>query len=92
MNEINQFNFKSNQKDLCNTCIIKPWCLKNCISLSQDLYHNFHTINEDWCIYHQIITKLCLNTMDILVKEKNKTFYLDLLRNDKMFSIFKDCL
>ena len=82
MQQFQQERILSNKKELCKSCLSKPWCDKSCISISKELFHNFNTINENWCIYYQLLMELSLNTMDILVKEKNKCFYLDLLKNN----------
>ena len=91
LNEVKQTNFQSNKKELCNTCLLKDWCVKNCISVSKDLYNNYCTINENYCLYHQILLDLCIKEMDILVNQKNKIFYLDLLKNNAdLYNIFED--
>ena len=88
MTEVQQYQFICHKSEICDTCISKPWCIKDCVSASRDLYDNFHTLNENHCIYNNMIIELCLNTMDILVKENNETFYKDLLRQISQYRIF----
>lgn len=86
------FPITKNSK-LCNTCLIKNFCeTGHCPSISKDLFNNFTSTNEIYCITSQILTKLSLNLMDILIKEKNECFYLDLLKNIKRYSIFFDLI
>lgn len=77
-----------NNAELCQKCLLKNNCVKNCVSVSKDLYNNFNTMNENKCIIQNILLKLSLNLMDILVQENNQTFLLDLIKNIKNYNIF----
>ena len=91
INEYIKIGILSSSSQLCEQCLRKTWCTSCCISVSKDLYNNFHTINNNWCLYNQMLIELSLNMMDILVKENNKIFYLDLLKNNaQQYNIFLD--
>ena len=88
--EVNTYGFQNSNPTLCDNCLTKINCIKSCISSSKDLFNNYITINENRCKFLHILTKLALNSMDILVKEKNKIFYADLLKYTNEYRIFSN--